>query len=420
MSLVTKEEQLANAEVYDVLVIGGGAAGFFGAISVAEHYDGYVKIAILERGNQVLSKVKISGGGRCNVTHDCLEPKALIKHYPRGMKSLIGPFHHFGPSDTIEWFTQRGVGLKVEDDGRMFPETNSSQTIIDCLTDEAETSGIEVYKKFGVKSVSIKEDTIELGLASGECLMTRFLLIATGGTRLAAGTALFISLEHNLMPAVPSLFTFTIEDDLINGLSGLSVSHVEIHILNTAFKAQGPLLITHWGISGPGVLKLSSMAARELAEKDYTFKISVNWCPSIELEKLFLLKRKEWGKRQVSTRSPLASIPKRLWLRFCENADISQDVTWSQLSKNAEESVKYQIRKTEFQVTGKSLNKEEFVTCGGVSLKEIDLKTMESKQHPNIHYAGEVIDVDGITGGFNFQNAWTTGYLAGRAIAEKL
>lgn len=405
---------------WDLIVIGGGAAGFFSAISAAEHAASPLKILILERGSQVLQKVKISGGGRCNVTHDCLEPRLLTAHYPRGVKSLMGPFHHFGPRDTIAWFTERGVELKVEEDGRMFPVTDSSQTIITCLTEAAEEYGIEVRKKTGVAELKSLTEGYEVITDGDDVLTAAHLVLATGGTRLAAGAKLATDLEHTLIPAVPSLFTFAIDHPLLDGLEGLSVNPAHVKILGTQYSNRGPLLITHWGVSGPGVLKLSALAARDLADCDYTFTLEVDWCPDLDLKKLFSLKRKEWGRRHVATRSPLASIPKRLWAQICEQADIQAEQTWAQLTSATELVLTELLRTCRLPVTGKSMNKDEFVTCGGVELKEVNMKTMESKLQANVHFAGELLNIDGVTGGFNFQNAWTSGFLAGRAIAEKV
>lgn len=411
---------LENNSEWDVIVIGGGAAGFFGAISIAEHSQNQPKIVILEKSAQLLGKVKISGGGRCNVTHDCLEPKELTKNYPRGLKTLIGPFHHFGPTDTINWFEGRGVDLKVEDDGRMFPTTDSSQTVINCLTAAVDEYGISVFTKSGVSSIAKTEGGFELTVNDEQVIKTKRVLLATGGTRLQAGAKLAIDLGHDLQEAVPSLFTFSIDHPLLEDLEGLSVNPAEVQIGDTKYKNRGPLLITHWGVSGPGILKLSALAARDLAEVDYTFDLKVNWSPDLDVDRHLQHKRQEWGKKQISTRSPLASIPKRLWSRFCELAEIPEGMTWAQLTKAQQKALIQLIQKTILPVTGKSMNKDEFVTCGGVTLKEVSFKTMESKVCSGLHFAGEVLDIDGVTGGFNFQNAWTTGYLAGKAIAAVL
>lgn len=404
-------------EIIDLAVIGGGAAGFFGAIQAAEHATSPHKIVIFEKTAKTLGKVKISGGGRCNVTHDCLEPKQLTKAYPRGEKSLIGPFHHFGAKETIDWFQSKGVELKTEDDGRMFPITDSSQTIIDCLESAANEHQIEVRKNTGISSIEKGEGHFTLIDSEDREIKAKRILLATGGTRLNAGAKLAEELGHELEPNVPSLFTFKIDDQRLGDISGLSVKNGKVTILKTKFENQGPVLVTHWGLSGPGILKLSSIAAKELAELDYKFKIQVDWCPGFDSARMFHLKRKEWGKRSISKRSPMMSIPKRLWEKLCYAAGIDEELTWSRLSKQEEEALLAQVHHCEFQVNGKSVNKDEFVTCGGVKLKDVSLKNMESKICPNLFFAGEVLNIDGITGGYNFQNAWTTGHLFGRTYS---
>jgi len=373
---------------YDLIVIGGGAAGFFGAITCAEQSNN--KVVILES-----------------------------KHYPRGEKSLIGPFNRFQATDTIDWFTSRGVELKTESDGRMFPITDDSMTIVDTLIESAEKAGVEIRTSLGVTGILKEGDNCYLITTDdGNTLTAANILIATGGTRLAAGAKLASSLGHSLAPPVPSLFTFKIKDSRITDLSGLSVAHTEVKIPGSKLASEGPILITHWGMSGPGILKISAWGARELSEKSYKFQICINWVPNIDPQETLDKQRSESGKRQVATYSPFPDIPKRLWHRFLKAANISEKTLWSQLSKDHIKKLIYQLTESKFHVDGKSLNKDEFVTCGGVLLKEINLKTMESKLHKGIYFAGEVMDVDGITGGFNFQNAWTSGYHAGCSIAE--
>ncbi|MFT6792405.1 MAG: putative Rossmann fold flavoprotein [Rubritalea sp.] len=406
---------------YDLIVIGGGAAGFFGAITCAENSNNKAKVLILEKSSQLLQKVKISGGGRCNVTHDCMDPRSLSKSYPRGERSLIGPFNRFQASDTVEWFTSRGVELKTEEDGRMFPTTNNSMTIIDTLMDAAENAGVEIRTSEGVAAI-LKEDDNRYLITTddGNTLTASNILIATGGTRLAAGAKLAGSLGHSLTPPVPSLFTFKIKDSRLNHLSGLSVEHTTVHIPGTKLTSQGPLLITHWGMSGPGILKISAWGARQLSDMGYKFQISINWVPNEDPQQIINKQRTEGGKRQVGTYSPFSDVPKRLWLSFLKAANIGDTTLWSQLTKPLTEKLIYQLTESKFHVDGKSLNKDEFVTCGGVQLKEINLKTMESKLNKGIYFAGEVMDIDGITGGFNFQSAWTTGYHAGVSVAHHL
>lgn len=404
---------------YDLIVIGGGAAGFFGAITCAENSNS--KVLILEKTSQLLQKVKISGGGRCNVTHDCQDPRALSKHYPRGEKSLIGPFNRFQASDTIDWFTSRGVELKTESDGRMFPTTDSSLTIIDTLISAADKAGVEIRTSTGVETILVEDDNHYLIITEdGDTIATSNILIATGGTRLAAGAKLAGKLGHSLAPPVPSLFTFKIKDSRLTDLSGLSIAHTEVKIPGTKLASEGPILITHWGMSGPGILKISAWGARQLSDQGYKFQIAINWTPKIAPLQVITDQRNQAGKRQVATYSPFPDIPKRLWQRFLKASNISQTTLWSQLSKDNIKKLIYQLTDSKFHVDGKSLNKDEFVTCGGVLLKEINLKTMESKLHKGIYFAGEVMDVDGVTGGFNFQNAWTTGYHAGISVSDNL
>ncbi len=414
--------------IWDLITIGGGAAGFFGAITHAQEGGG--STLILERSNEVLGKVKISGGGRCNVTHDCPDPKAFSAHYPRGEKALIGPLHGWGAEDTVRWFSERGVRLKTEEDGRIFPRTDRSQTVIDCLTREAKKAGVRVRTRAGVNAMNVIEmregvkdgehgPRFELILDDGERLQARRLLLATGGTRLAAGARLAASAGHRLERAVPSLFTFKINDRRIKGLPGVSVPEVACAIegTRTRWKATGPLLITHWGVSGPGILRLSAWGARELAAIDYRFTLVVDWLPGMDVAARIRQCRQTWGGRQLKTQSPFEGLSKRLWERFLEAADLEAGQVWSRVSREEAKRLERQLTEAQFEVQGKSLNKDEFVTCGGVALPEIDLKTMESRLCPGLYFAGEVIDVDGLTGGFNFQNAWTTGYHAGVAAA---
>ena len=401
----------------DLIVVGGGAAGFFAAITCAESSG--KSVLILEKTSHLLQKVKISGGGRCNVTHDCLDPRELSRSYPRGEKSLIGPFHRFGAADTVEWFAGRGVALKTEADGRMFPETDSSQTIVDALLGAAEAAGVSIRTSEGVTSVVKNEDNFDLVTDVGNSYTAANVLISTGGTRLAAGAQLATSLGHELKPPTPSLFTFKIKEPRIDGLAGLAVSPTAVSIQQSKLSSSGPVLITHWGLSGPGILRISAWGARELAARDYRFDISVNWLPDLDPAAVVAEKRLGEAKRQLSSRSPFAALPKRLWLRLLAAAEVSETATWSQLSKTQATRLVSQLTASTFTVSGKSMNKDEFVTCGGVALNEIDFRTMESKLVHGLYFAGEVIDVDGITGGFNFQNAWTNGFHAGLDIAAR-
>lgn len=401
----------------DLIVVGGGAAGFFAAITCAERSD--KSVLILEKTSRLLHKVKISGGGRCNVTHDCFEPRELTRNYPRGEKSLIGPFHRFGAADTVDWFAERGVTLHTESDGRMFPDTNTSQTIVDTLLDAARSAGVGIRTSVGVGSIEARDGHFDITTDDGESYSAAQVLVATGGTRLAAGARLAAELGHDLRAPTPSLFTFKIDDERLDGLAGLAVNPAEVTVRRSQLKSAGPVLVTHWGLSGPGILKISAWGARELAERDYRFDVAVNWLPDVDPAAVITEKRSSEGKRQLSSRSPFATIPKRLWTRLLAGAGISEVTTWSELGKKQTNRLFEQLTACTFTVDGKSTNKDEFVTCGGVSLDEIDFQTMQSKIVDGLYFAGEVIDVDGITGGFNFQNAWTTGFHAGAAVAAR-
>ena len=400
---------------FDLIVVGGGAAGFFSAITCAE--QSAKSVLILEKTSQLLQKVKISGGGRCNVTHACFEPRELSTNYPRGEKSLIGPLHRFGADDTVDWFESRGVALKTEADGRMFPTTDDSQTIIDALLGAADAAGVQIQTSVAVTSINQAETGFEVETDAGNSLSAASVLIATGGTRSASGAKLASALGHTLELATPSLFTFKIDDPRLVGLAGLSVDNAEVSIHDSSLTSDGPVLITHWGLSGPGILKISAWGARELAGRNYRFDVTVNWLPGEDPAAVIANKRNTDAKRQLFSKSPFESLPKRLWVRFLETTEVDERDTWAQVGKaNVAELVR-QLTASTFAVDGKSMNKAEFVTCGGVSTDEINFKTMESKLVPGLYFAGEVIDIDGVTGGFNFQNAWTNGFHAGTAIA---
>ncbi len=400
----------------DLVVVGGGAAGFFTAITCAENSD--KTVLILEKTSQLLQKVKISGGGRCNVTHECFEPRELSTHYPRGEKSLIGPFSRFGAADTVEWFSSRGVRLKTESDGRMFPVTDSSQTIIDTLLGAAQNAGIKINTGEAVTSITKNGDVFEV-ITQHTTYTAANVVIATGGTRSPAGAKLAATLGHELAPATPSLFTFKINDPRIDGLAGVSVPDAEVRIQKSKLKSRGPVLVTHWGMSGPGILKISAWGARELSERDYRFEITVNWLPATDAAVTITQKRQTDARRQLAARSPFETIPKRLWLRMLTAAGVPDSATWSDLGKKQANKLVAELTNATFSVVGKSTNKAEFVTCGGVLRDEINFQTMESKISDGLYFTGEVIDVDGVTGGFNFQNAWTSGFHAGSDIAAR-
>lgn len=407
-----------------VVIVGGGAAGFFAAIACAEAGGDGLSVRILERGREVLQKVKISGGGRCNVTHHLDDPRALSRFYPRGEKSLIGPLHHWGQADTVRWFAEHEVELKAEADGRMFPLGDDSQTVIDCLTGAARAAGVRVDTGTEVASVAAVGGGFEIGLRGGESIGAEALLIATGGIRSGAARAPVEALGHDVEPAVPSLFTFKIDDPELVELAGVSVVDAELRVGGTKLAARGPLLVTHWGLSGPAVLKLSAWGARQLAATGYRFELSVAWLGAGVSEEAvraeFAVQRQRHGTRTVARHSPFAALPRRLWARLVARAGIAPECTWARLSKAALAALCASVSRERFTVDGKSTNKDEFVTCGGVRLRDVDLKTMASRRVPGLYFAGEVLDIDGLTGGFNFQSAWTTGRIAGQAMAREL
>ncbi|MGG7036692.1 MAG: NAD(P)/FAD-dependent oxidoreductase [Flavobacterium sp.] len=393
---------------YDILIVGGGAAGFFTAINIAEKNPKF-KIAILERGKTVLEKVRVSGGGRCNVTHACFIPNELVKFYPRGEKELRGPFHQFCSGDTIEWFERHGVELKIEEDGRMFPVSDSSQTIIDCFLSAAQKLKIDVLTGQSVQSLFQGNDYWKVE-TNHETYLCQKLILTTGSNPKI--WEILQNLGHSIVPPVPSLFTFNIKDKRIKDLMGVS-AFATVKVKNSKLEATGPLLITHWGMSGPGILRLSAWGARELFDKNYQFILQVNWLNDMTfedtLEKLKVLKQ-EHSKKVVIKKSPF-EFPNRLWESLVLASAISEDIKWADLSKNQLHNLATQLTNGEFQVNGKSTFKEEFVTAGGIDLKEINFKTMESKLFPNLFFAGEIVNIDAITGGFNFQNAWTGGFI---------
>jgi predicted Rossmann fold flavoprotein len=397
----------------EIAVVGGGAAGFFAAITCAESNPN-CRITIFERGKSVLEKVRISGGGRCNVTHACFDAKELIKFYPRGSRELLGPFTQFGPSSTIEWFERHGVRLKTEADGRMFPVSNSSQTIVDCLTHSAHQLGIKVLSSTRVEKI----EALEKGKWRIGSNVFDKLMIASGSS--PAIWDWLKTLGHEIVPPVPSLFTFNTKDPRLRELAGVSAPFAALSIPGTKLAAEGPLLITHWGLSGPAVLRISAWGARRLHELDYKFKLQINFAGTSseqDIQSDFLQLKQTQGKRQVMAHAG-AELPLRLWQRLCEAAGIPPERRWADLSKQEITALQQQICAATFQITGKSTFKEEFVTAGGISLKEVNFKSFSSRLHPNLFFAGEVLDVDAITGGFNFQAAWTGGYLAGLGMGE--
>ncbi len=403
----------------DVIIIGGGAAGFFTAINAAEN-NPKLKIIILERGKEVLTKVKVSGGGRCNVTHAEFLPKELTQNYPRGEKELLGPFHTFMTGDTIEWFEKRGVALKIEEDGRMFPATDSSQTIIDCFLSEAKKFGIEILLNQSVKEIQKDADHFIINTTT-ETFSAAKIVVATGSNPKI--WQLLEGLGHAVVPAVPSLFTFNIKDFRISDLPGLSTD-ASVEVLDgkgkTVLESNGPLLITHWGMSGPAILKLSAWGARVLEPLKYYFNIKVNWLNTLSEEEVLdaLKELKTLQGKQTLFKYAQFELPKRLWQNLVKASGIDEKLTWAEATRQNLQNLANQLTAGIFEVNGKSTFKEEFVTAGGVDLKEVNFKTFESRVCKNLYFAGEVLNIDAITGGFNFQSAWTGGYLVSQAISK--
>ena len=401
-----------------LVVIGGGAAGFFCAVNAAR-MNPLLQVIILEKSNQLLAKVKVSGGGRCNTTHACFEIPELSAKYPRGRNFLKKAFHWFSTQDTITWFAERGVGLKTEADGRMFPDTDDSQTIIQCLLKEADKYGVAIKLRSEVISIEKKENGFQLNTQLAT-VHTDFLCIASGGYPKSAMFDWLTTTGHTIEEPVPSLFTFNIPVNSITQLMGVSVDKVMVKVMGTKLVEQGPLLITHWGMSGPVILRLSAWGARELADKKYHFTILVNWLPDYREQDLrsdWQSFREELASQKLGNRNPFG-LPGRLWLYLLSSSGIEADTRWGDLPAKEQNRLIKNICTQEFGIKGKTTFKEEFVTCGGIKLSEIDPNTMQSKMIPNLFFAGEVMDIDGITGGFNFQNAWTSGWLSAKTIAS--
>ena len=416
-----------------IIIVGGGAAGFFAAIAAAE---AGADVTLLEKTSRFLEKVRISGGGRCNVTHSLFEPREFATRYPRGDRALLSPFQKFSARDTVDWFAARGVKLKTESDGRMFPVTDSSETIVNCLMNAAQNSGVKLRLNCTVEAVAKNADgKFELTLggagsplpAAGahgvarptETISGDKLLLATGGCRVAAAGQMAVSLGHTIEPPVPSLFTFQIETPWLRSLAGVSAD-AEVSVPLAKLRERGPLLVTHWGLSGPAILKMSAWGARCLHKLDYKFPLFVNWLPELNEEKIMqqFQARRESAGAKLLVNVPLFPLPARVWEQLVLAAGIARDARWSALTRAQSQALAGQILRSEFSVTGKSLNKDEFVTCGGVKLGELNFQTMESKICPGLFFAGELLDIDGITGGFNFQAAWTTGFVAGNSMAK--
>ena len=416
-----------------IVVIGGGAAGFFGAVTCASAHP-HTQVTLLEAGRQPLSKVRISGGGRCNVTHACFDPAALVQYYPRGGKALRGAFSRFQPKDTVAWFKSHGVQLKTEADGRMFPVTDNSETIVNCLIEAAEEAGVQLRVGTAVKSVRRRpplappnqggesKGGFEVELKTGEIVRCDRILLATGSNPLGYRWAKDLG-GHTIESPVPSLFTFNIPDPRLKDLLGVSVNDVRLRLPEappTLKEQTGPLLITHWGVSGPAVLKLSAWGARFLHEQHYQTPLLINWLPQYtqdSLRQMLLAVKSQLPRRQIATTCPVP-IPKRLWMSLVTSVGIGAEERWAEVSKKALNQLVQELNQGRYLIKGKGVFKEEFVTCGGVNLKEVDFKTMESRLVPGLYFAGEILDIDGVTGGFNFQSAWTTAWLAGQAMGS--
>lgn len=409
-------------------MLGGGAAGFFGAIACAEANPD-IQVLLLEKTGKLLGKVRISGGGRCNVTHACDTPAQLVAHYPRGSKQLKAAFQQFGVADTIAWFAKRGVQLKTEPDGRMFPTTDSSETIARALEVAAHQAGVRIVTNTSVEEIQpLASGEFQLKISGsgtnqlGGSLRVECLLVATGGNPKSANYDWLRALGHTIAEPVPSLFTFNVPNSPLSELMGVSVPHARVVLAGEKLQYEGPLLITHWGVSGPAVLKLSAWGARRLSELGYVGTALINWIPAFTEETLrpWLQQfRQDNGKKTVAS-NPQFGLPQRLWRNLTEQAGIAAETRWSDLPAKAQNRLLELLLRTPLAVRGKTTYKEEFVTCGGVILDEVDLKTMQSRRVSGLHFAGEVLDIDGITGGFNFQAAWTTGFLAGQALAASV
>lgn len=409
---------MRDLRVFSLIVIGGGAAGFFGAIQAAEMQPGS-KIIILEKSPKLLSKVRISGGGRCNVTHNCFEPTQLSHHYPRGQKPLKSLFRKYQASDVVDWFAKKGVKLKAEADGRMFPVTDNSETIIDCFFKQTERHNIKIETHADVERITAHADYFEVHY-NDKSIKSKNVLVALGGHPQAHAYKIIKDLGHTIEQPIPSLFTFNDSQKDFKDLMGVAVPKGVVRIAGTKFLQEGPVLITHWGLSGPAVIKLSAWAAEHFHEHKYEATVLVSWIGELQEETVreYLMKYKSENKKRKIYSHPLYELPQRLWIRLCELAEVDDQKTWDELAnKNLNKLIELLIRCT-FKIKGKTTFKEEFVTCGGVDLAEVNLETMESKKIKNLFFAGEVLNIDGETGGFNFQAAWTTAYVAAKKITE--
>lgn len=424
-SVMQVDVPVTGGKIKHLVVIGGGAAGFFCAVNAAR-MNSSLKVTLLEKNTKLLSKVKISGGGRCNVTHACFQISDMIRKYPRGGNFLKKSFHHFFTTHTIQWFEERGIQLKTEADGRMFPVTDSSQTIIDCLMHEVNLYGVKIFMNTEVKNLKKEIDHFLIELGDNKFLTAHSVCIASGGYNKSSMFEWIKNIGHTIEEPVPSLFTFNIPNHPITQLMGIVVAEAQVKIKGSALSEKGPVLITHWGLSGPAVLRLSSWGARELAMshgtdlKGYQFDIVVNWLPllhEISLRELFRQCRLESASHKIINKN-IFGLPQRLWQFLCEQSGVIEMMRWGDLSSKVQNQLIKNLCQYELSIKGKTTFKEEFVTAGGILLNEIDAHTMESKIIPNLYFAGEVMNIDGITGGFNFQHAWTSGWIAAKAIAN--
>lgn len=402
-----------------LIVAGGGAAGIFCAVNAARLSPG-LKVIVFEKSNRLLSKVAISGGGRCNLTHHCFSVAELIKFYPRGSKFLKKAFGYFNPSDTIEWFESRGLPVKAEKDGRMFPVTDQSGDVIRCLLNEADKYQVEIRFNRAITGLSPSDSKLRVQLSDGSDELADFVCYAVGGQPKIHTIEWLQLMNHRVIPPIPSLFTFNIPNTSMGKLMGISVQEVSIKITGTSFSQRGPLLFTHWGISGPAVLKLSAWAARELHAMNYEFTVQVNWIPDFHEQscaELFLSRRTAHPLRKLMNDCPF-QLPFRFWAWLLDQSDISDEIRWTDLTVKHRNLLARNCCSSQLRVKGKTTFKEEFVTAGGIDLADIDAHTMESKHIPHLYFAGEVMDIDGVTGGFNFQHAWTSGFLVAQSVAR--
>ncbi len=401
-----------------LVVIGGGAAGFFCAVTAAR-MNPALEVIIAEKSSKVLGKVKVSGGGRCNVTHACFEIPEMIRRYPRGAHFLKKAFHRFFTTDTIEWFDLRGVELKTEDDGRMFPVSDSSQTIIDCLIREVNTCGVQLWMNKEVKELKVAGNGFDLQFANGDSVHSDFVCVACGGYPKSTMFDWLTVTGHSIEEPVPSLFTFNLPGNAITKLMGITVEDARIRITGTKLEETGPVLITHWGLSGPAILRLSAWGARELAGRNWNFSIVINWLTGYNeqsLKERFQALRFDLAAQKLYGKNPLG-LPNRLWDYFLQQSGVKEETRWADMPAATQNKLVKMICAGEYEVKGKTTFKEEFVTAGGIRLSEVDPQTMMSKKQPGLYFAGEILDVDGVTGGFNFQHAWTSGWIAGTSIA---